>query len=218
MSLKIFRSGMIMKRNLLKSIQVGASLTILNLLMPMAQADLIIQPTAITIPATLSAEPMPSDASIERLVQVLHIDTQIDAILAKQQQMNQAISQLPKVTPATKPRGWGIKKWGEKKQYDVEQVLGKYSKIIAQGNDPEAQRQQILQAYKFAAKQHFTQAEVNAQLAFYDTPMGQQVLAKQSLVTQDYLEKAAPVLIGELPNNIEKLLPNLQKDLEKIFN
>lgn len=82
MSLKIFRSGMIMKRNLLKSIQVGASLTILNLLMPMAQADLIIQPTAITIPATLSAEPMPSDASIERLVQVLHIDTQIDAILA----------------------------------------------------------------------------------------------------------------------------------------
>lgn len=218
MSLKIFRSGMIMKRNLLKSIQVGASLTILNLLMPMAQADLIIQPTAITIPATLSAEPMPSDASIERLVQVLHIDTQIDAILAKQQQMNQAISQLPEVTPATKPRGWGIKKWGEKKQYDVEQVLGKYSKIIAQGNDPEAQRQQILQAYKFAAKQHFTQAEVNAQLAFYDTPMGQQVLAKQSLVTQDYLEKAAPVLIGELPNNIEKVLPNLQKDLEKIFN
>ena len=221
MPLKIFRSGMIMKRNLLKSIQVGASLMILNLLMPVAQADLILQPTAITpttLPATLSAEPMPSDASIERLVQVLHINTQIDTILAKQQQMNQAISQIPEITPATKPRGWGIKKWGEKKQYDVQQVLGKYSKIIAQGNDPEAQRQQILQAYKFAAKQHFTQAEVNAQLAFYDTPMGQQILAKQSLVTQDYLEKAAPVLIGELPNNIEKVLPNLQKDLEKIFN
>ena len=152
------------------------------------------------------------------LRQVLHINTQIDTILAKQQQMNQAISQIPEITPATKPRGWGIKKWGEKKQYDVQQVLGKYSKIIAQGNDPEAQRQQILQAYKFAAKQHFTQAEVNAQLAFYDTPMGQQILAKQSLVTQDYLEKAAPVVIGELPNNIEKVLPNLQKDLEKIFN
>lgn len=182
-----------------------------------AQAELIIQPvTSTTTPVTITNPP--SDSSIERLVQVLHIDTQIDRIIARQQAMTQAISQLPQMPAGEKPKGWGIKKWGEKKQYEVQQVLGKYGKVLVQNNDPVAQRQQMLEAYKLSAKQHFTQAEVDAQIAFYDTPMGQQILAKQPLVTQDYLEKAVPAVMGELPNNIEKVLPDLQKDIERIFN
>lgn len=182
-----------------------------------AQAELIIQPvTSTTTPVTITNPP--SDSSIERLVQVLHIDTQIDRIIARQQAMTQAISQLPQMPAGEKPKGWGIKKWGEKKQYEVQQVLGKYGKVLAQNNDPVTQRQQMLEAYKLSAKQHFTQAEVDAQIAFYETPMGQQILAKQLLVTQDYLEKAVPAVMGELPNNIEKVLPDLQKDIERIFN
>lgn len=182
-----------------------------------AQAELIIQPvTSTTTPVTITNPP--SDSSIERLVQVLHIDTQIDRIIARQQAMTQAISQLPQMPAGEKPKGWGIKKWGEKKQYEVQQVLGKYGKVLVQNNDPVAQRQQMLEAYKLSAKQHFTQAEVDAQIAFYATPMGQQILAKQPLVTQDYLEKAVPAVMGELPNNIEKVLPDLQKDIERIFN
>lgn len=183
-----------------------------------AQAELIIQPTATTNTVIATIANQPSDASIERLVQVLHIDSQIDSIIARQQAMTQAISQLPQMPAGDKPKGWGIKKWGEKKQYEVQQVLGKYGKVLAQNNDPVAQRQQMLEAYKLSAKQHFTQAEVDAQIAFYDTPMGQQILAKQPLVTQDYLEKAVPAVMGELPNNIEKMLPDLQKDIERIFN
>lgn len=182
-----------------------------------AQAELIIQPTDTTL-ITASTVSQPTDASIDRLAQVLHIDAQIDAILAQQQAMNTAIGKIPSMTATTKPKGWGLKKWGEKKQYEVQQVLGKYSQIVVQNTDPVAQHQQMLEAYKASAKQHFTQAEVDAQIGFYETPMGQQILAKQPLVTQDYIEKAVPVVLGELPNNIEKVLPDLQKDIEKIFH
>ncbi|NOX79244.1 MAG: hypothetical protein GXP20_10385 [Gammaproteobacteria bacterium] len=47
--------------------------------------------------------------------------------------------------------------------------------------------------------------------------MGQRILSKQSQVSSEFVQVMMPTLIGDNTSQLEKALPSLQKDIEKIF-
>lgn len=67
------------------------------------------------------------------------------------------------------------------------------------------------------AKNHYTQAEVDAQIAFYNTEVGQSILDKQPKLMQEYMKVLTPEVIEIANATREKLTPQLEKDLEAIF-
>lgn len=46
--------------------------------------------------------------------------------------------------------------------------------------------------------------------------MGQRILSKQSQVSSEFVQVMMPTLIGDT-TQLEKAMPSLQKDIEKIF-
>ena len=90
------------------------------------------------------------------------------------------------------------------------------STLLGQQLDQPISKQQLQQAYQAIAKKTYTQAEVDALNQFYETPMGQRILSKQSQVSSEFVQVMMPTLIGDT-SQFEKAMPSLQKDIEKIF-
>lgn len=175
-----------------------------------AQAELIIQPAMATPTVSAISITTPSDASIERLMTVLHVTDMIDAAIVEQNKIGQVIQTIP---TQAEPKGIIARK----KQQKLQEVLSKYGKVFgAELNNPE-RRQQMIAAYKLSAKKHYTQADVDALIGFYQTPMGQQLLQKQNQVALDYVQTIMPATVGKSADNLEQVFPMLEKDIRKIF-
>ena len=80
-----------------------------------------------------------------------------------------------------------------------------------------ANEQKLTQAYVNAAKTYYTQAEVDAQIGFYDTVIGQSILAKQPQITADFLKQSLPDDTSEAERQLEALLPQMKQIIKGIF-
>ncbi|MFW2177864.1 MULTISPECIES: DUF2059 domain-containing protein [unclassified Moraxella] len=193
-----------------------STVTLTLMLATTSHAELVIQPSRPNISPELAsialAKAMPSDASTTKLMQVFHIDEMIDSLIAQRQQMAEGVKALPNTLPMTESNSVFSKKTNQQ----IQKVFEKYRQVFAGQFDSQQSRQQMQQAYRQAVQKHYTQAEVEALIGFYDTPMGQQILPKQSLVTQDFMQIAMPSMMGN-SEALQKVLPNLGQDIEKIF-
>lgn len=179
-----------------------------------ARAELIIQPTNNNVAITADkGSVVPSDASVERLMQIFHITDMIDTAIAEQNKIATVMQTIPSNIPEEHK---GI--FARKQQQQLQGVLSKYSKVLGTEINNPNRRQQMIEAYKMAAKQNYTQADVNALIDFYQTPTGQQLLQKQNQVTLDYMQAVMPATIGTSAENLERIFPMLEKDVKKIFD
>ena len=192
---------------------VSSSMT---MLVHPAYAELIIQnnPVSAQLPVTTINElqTQPTDASLDKLIKVLHIDKMIDEMLAQRQQAANMMKGLPQELPMDENAGI----FSRHAQKQLKNIFVKYSTILGQQLDQPISKQQLQQAYQAIAKRTYTQAEVDALNQFYETPMGQRILSKQSQVSSEFVQVMMPTLIGDT-SQLEKALPSLQKDIEKIF-
>lgn len=184
-----------------------------------AHAELIIQNSPINIsnsqpqPAiNTNQQTQPSDASLDKLIAVLHIDSMIDDMLAQRKQAADTIKGLPSEFPTDKKAGI-ISRQAQKQ---LKNIFIKYGTILGQQLDQPISKQSLQQAYKNIAKKTYTQAEVDALNQFYDNPLGQSILPKQSQVSMEFVQVMMPTMLGD-SSDLEKTLPNLQKEIEKIF-
>ena len=180
-----------------------------------AYAELIIQNNPVnaqTPIATINAQTQPTDASLDKLIKVLHIDKMIDEMLAQRQQAASMMKGLPQELPTDENAGI----FSRHAQKQLKNIFVKYSTILGQQLDQPISKQQLQQAYQAIAKKTYTQAEVDALNQFYETPMGQRILSKQSQVSSEFVQVMMPTLIGDT-SQLEKAMPSLQKDIEKIF-
>ena len=181
-----------------------------------AYAELIIQnnPVNAQTPVTTINElqNQPPDASLDKLIKVLHIDKMIDEMLAQRQQAATMMKGLPQELPTDENAGI----FSRHAQKQLKNIFVKYSTVLGQQLDQPISKQQLQQAYQAIAKRTYTQAEVDALNQFYETPMGQRILSKQSQVSSEFVQVMMPTLIGDT-SQLEKALPSLQKDIEKIF-
>ena len=192
---------------------VSSSMT---MLVHPAYAELIIQnnPVSAQLPVTTINElqTQPTDASLDKLIKVLHIDKMIDEMLAQRQQAANMMKGLPQELPTDENAGI----FSRHAQKQLKNIFVKYSTVLGQQLDQPISKQQLQQAYQAIAKKTYTQAEVDALNQFYETPMGQRILSKQSQVSSEFVQVMMPTLIGDT-SQLEKALPSLQKDIEKIF-
>ncbi|MCK6157241.1 DUF2059 domain-containing protein [Moraxella osloensis] len=181
-----------------------------------AYAELIIQnnPVNAQTPVTTINElqAQPTDAALDKLIKVLHIDKMIDEMLAQRQQAANMMKGLPQELPTDENAGI----FSRHAQKQLKNIFVKYSTVLGQQLDQPISKQQLQQAYQVIAKRTYTQAEVDALNQFYETPMGQRILSKQSQVSSEFVQVMMPTLIGDT-SQFEKALPSLQKDIEKIF-
>lgn len=214
----------------LLSIGAMASLTA-ALVMP-AQAELIINSgagsfgSAVTtatstqntafMQSNMVSQQRPTDASVVKLMQVMHVDEQIEAIVNSQQAMADILEQQGDKTSVDDKK---LNKRQREMAQSMQGVLEQYTKILAGGIQSTATKEEMVEAYKAAAKAHYTQQEVTALIDFYDTPMGQSVLEKNPKVTSEFLKASLPDEdeMKQTTKQLEELMPQIKDIFKGIF-
>jgi len=158
----------------------------------------------------------PTDTSIVKLMEVMHIDEQIESIVNGQQAAIDAIN--VQTQNRTESVGDGnLNKRQQALQEQIQKVLGQYAKIMTNGIGDTTNKQTLTQAYINAAKTYYTQAEVDAQIDFYDTVMGQSILSKQPQMTAAFLKQSLPEDTSETEAQLGELLPQMQQIIQGVF-
>ena len=162
----------------------------------------------------------PTDVSIIKLMQVMHIDEQIQSIVNSQQAAIDAINtQTKNQNQSSNQRASDqqLNKRQRELQEQIQSVLGQYAKIMTEGIGNAADAQTLTQAYISAAKTYYTQAEVDAQIKFYDTAVGQSILAKQPQITAAFLQQSLPEDTSETEAQLSELLPQMKQIIKGVF-
>lgn len=157
-----------------------------------------------------------SDTSIIKLMQVMHIDEQITAIVNGQQAAIDAINNQAQ----NRTQQSGDDELNERQrelQAQIQAILGRYAKIMANSIGDTTDIEKMTQAYINAAKTYYTQAEVEAQIKFYDTNIGQSILAKQSQVTAAFLKQSLPDDMSDTTNQLGELLPQMEQIIKDVL-
>ena len=159
---------------------------------------------------------LPTKISIIKLMQVMHIDEQIQSIVDGKQAAIDAINtQTQNQSQQTNDKQ--LNKRQRELQNQIQSVLGQYAKIMTNGIGNTADIQTLTQAYISAAQTYYTQAEVDAQIKFYDTAVGQNILAKQPQITAAFLKQSLPQDTSETENQLSELLPQMKQIVKGIF-
>ena len=162
----------------------------------------------------------PTDVSIIKLMQVMHIDEQIQSIVNGQQAAIDAINMQTQNQAQNSNQQANDKPLNKRQrelQAKIQSVLGQYAKIMSNGIGDATDAQTLTQAYISAAKTYYTQAEVDAQIKFYDTEMGQSILAKQPQITATFLQQSLPKDTSETEAQLGELLPQMKQIIKGIF-
>ena len=162
----------------------------------------------------------PTDVSIIKLMQVMHIDAQIQSIVNGQQAAIDAINTQTKnhnQSSNQRASDQPLNKRQRELQEQIQSVLGQYAKIMTEGIGNAADAQTLTQAYISAAKTYYTQAEVDAQIKFYDTAVGQSILAKQPQITAAFLQQSLPEDTSETEAQLSELLPQMKQIIKGVF-
>ena len=158
----------------------------------------------------------PTDTSIIKLMEVMHIDEQIESIVKGKQAAIDAIN--VQTQNRTESVGDGkLNKRQQALQEQIQKVLGQYAKIMTNSIGDTTDKQTLTQAYIDAAKTYYTQAEVDAQIDFYDTVMGQSILSKQPQITAAFLKQSLPDDTSETEAQLGELLPQMQQIIQGTF-
>ncbi|MDX1788762.1 MAG: DUF2059 domain-containing protein [Psychrobacter sp.] len=162
----------------------------------------------------------PTDVSIIKLMQVMHIDEQIQSIVNGQQAAIDAINmqtQQQAKKGSQQINDKSLNKRQRQLQEQIQSVLGQYAKIMSNGIGDVTDEKTLTQAYISAAKTYYTQAEVDAQIKFYDTEMGQSILAKQPQITAAFLQQSLPEDTSATEAQLGELLPQMKQIIKGIF-
>ncbi|WP_230656106.1 DUF2059 domain-containing protein [Psychrobacter sp. I-STPA10] len=151
----------------------------------------------------------PTDASITKLMQVMHMSEMMEHMLGSKsdmiQSMVQAQIQKSDTTPITPAQRQQINNIVDK---NISQMLAKI----------EPQVNQLAQkGFIDAAKQYYTQQEVDAQIEFYSSAVGQSIVEKQPEVMQAYMVNIMPEIMGIMDKQMQVTMPVMIKELDAVI-
>lgn len=164
----------------------------------------------------VASQQMPSDASVLKLMQVMHVDQQIEAIVNGQKAVSDLLQEQGNKSTVDETK---LNKRQRELAKNMQGVLAQYSKILAGGVQSTATKEELTEAYLAAAKAHYNQQEVNALIGFYDTPMGQSILEKNPKVTSQFLKASLPdeEEMQQTTEQLEELMPQIKEMIKGIF-
>lgn len=173
----------------------------------------ILAPALLTLTLTVTSLPAiattPTDASLAKLMQVMDMDNMMNSMLKNSENM---LANTMRQVPLP------IENLSASQHQQVRGVMTNYSnKMLQELNTPEL-REQVRQAFIKAAKQGYTQAEVDAQINFYGSRVGQSIIQKQPQVMQNYIQTVMPLIMQRSMQASQKYIPQMQQELEAIVN
>lgn len=152
---------------------------------------------------------VPSDTSLIKLLEITRMADMMQSVSGTQSDMMASI-----IESTLKQED--LEQMTAKQRQEMMRVLTQYSQqMLAETNKATVEMAQ--KHFITVAKNHYTQAEVDAQIAFYNTEVGQSILDKQPKLMQEYMKVLTPEVIEIANATREKLTPQLEKDLEAIF-
>ena len=152
---------------------------------------------------------VPSDTSLIKLLEITRMADMMQSVSGTQSDMMAFI-----IESTLKQED--LEQMTAKQRQEMMRVLTQYSQqMLAETNKATVEMAQ--KHFITVAKNHYTQAEVDAQIAFYNTEVGQSILDKQPKLMQEYMKVLTPEVIEIANATREKLTPQLEKDLEAIF-
>ena len=152
---------------------------------------------------------VPSDTSLIKLLEITRMADMMQSVSGTQSDMMASI-----IESTLKQED--LEQMTAKQRQEMMRVLTQYSQqMLAETNKATVEMAQ--KHFITVAKNHYTQAEVDAQIAFYSTQMGQSILDKQPKLMQEYMKVLTPEVVEIANATREKLTPQLEKDLEAIF-
>lgn len=159
---------------------------------------------------------VPTEASVLKLMQVMRVNEQIDAIINSQRAVAD-ILQEQNNKPSIDDKK--LTKRQHEMAKNVQGILAQYTQILAGGVENSVTKEELTQSYITAAKAHYSQQEVDALIGFYDTPMGQSILDKNPQVTSEFLKAALPSEeeMKQTTDQLEKLGPQIKELIKGIF-
>ena len=164
--------------------------------------------SAMTIP-TLSAEAaVPTDASLMKLIEVTKVIKTMNDMSSDSEVTEQVMQTMLASMPDNELTA------AQRKRFD--EIVLKYSKEMTSKDNVESLNRQITNAYIQSAKQHFNQQEVDAQIAFYSSQVGQSIIDKQPAMMKDYMAKIMPVVMESTMRKMQEIMPKMAADLEDL--
>ncbi|WP_019673372.1 DUF2059 domain-containing protein [Psychrobacter lutiphocae] len=152
---------------------------------------------------------VPSDASLVKLMQIMRMAQMMQTMAGSQGEMLESAMQM-----ALKDKGLDELTATQKQQ--IEEVLTKYTQqMLTETNSKIIDIAQ--QHFLVVAKKHYNQAEVDAQIQFYSSDIGQSILDKQPEFMQEYMMAMMPEAMTAAIEAREKLTPKLMQDLRQIL-
>ena len=152
---------------------------------------------------------VPSDTSLIKLLEITRMADMMQSVSGTQSDMMASI-----IESTLKQED--LEQMTAKQRQEMMRVLTQYSQqMLAETNKATVEMAQ--KHFITVAKNHYTQAEVDAQIAFYSTEVGQSILDKQPKLMQEYMKVLTPEVVEIANATREKLTPQLEKDLEAIF-
>ena len=159
---------------------------------------------------------IPTDASVLKLMQVMHVDEQIDAIINGQQAVSDILEEQGNKSRVDEAK---LNKRQRELAKNMQGVLAQYTKILAGGVQGTANKEELTQGYLTAAKANYNQQEVNALIGFYDTQIGQSILEKNPKVTSEFLKASLPdeAEMKQTTEQLEELMPQIKQLIKGVF-
>lgn len=151
----------------------------------------------------------PSDNSLNQLAEVmpyeaLFFETVIAPINEERMALAYGLSSDPSLTDDQRQKAL--------------QAFDDYAENLIKTLDTPATQAELKKSYISAARKHFTQAEVDAQIAFYGSEAGKSVMAKSDGVINDYLKTVVPTGISRIESYQKANLTPMQDNIKRILN
>lgn len=185
-----------------------ALLTSIVSIIPVAHAEVTIKP--LTRIVLENAYQTPSDASLQQLAQV----KQFDKVLDKMNQKTQvAMAEMFEINLATITHD---KQLTPQQNEQAKQLMQKFILDVAKDYNTPQNRQQFIKAFIEANKAVYTQQEIEAMIAFYSSPIGQQIVEKQDQFAIENM-KRLNLFNAQLQQQLmQDKVPKFIADMEKI--
>jgi len=160
------------------------------------------------VPTVSTQAAVPTNESLLKLVEVTKVvemmnDMSSDSGITDQV-MQSMLSSLPNESLSTDQR------------LRFKDIVSKYSKEMTNNSDRESVNQQVIKVYMETAKQHFDQKEVDAQIAFYSSDVGQSIIDKQPDMMKDYMTKVMPIVMESTMEKVQDIMPRMVADIKAL--
>ncbi|MBH0065027.1 DUF2059 domain-containing protein [Psychrobacter sp. SZ93C1] len=158
---------------------------------------------------TLSVQAaVPTDASLLKLIKVTKVVEMMNDMSSDSGITDQVTQSMLSSLP--------IDNLSTDQRQRLEGIVSKYSKEMTDNSDRDSVNQQVIKVYMETAKQHFDQAEVDAQIAFYSSEAGQSIINKQPAMMKDYMTKVMPIVMESTMEKVQDIMPRMAADIEAL--